>query len=619
MDCYHGSNYAPMSNQYPNCTVMFAIIANFFHLMELMDEGVKRRGRIVAVRLCITLLLMSTGCAWNMTFIVVSAFVIAPPNSCRLSTRTIPIISFHPTCQRVTSTNAMIAMSKIDGTDLHLRSDEFTVETIVGPWSVHTFNSTNAWGGRPLLMRQSFDPDPLPTWEELLDLACKTDNRFDDDHDDDQITSRIITHIPGNLGSFEVDFGPFAYDDLIRQLHTNSTSLNERDTRLSTLVLNDVDRWIPDVSDWMDTHFKFLPRWRRDDAQVSLAQTGGGIGNHVDNYDVFLIQISGSREWQIAPHHLLSVKDEYDNLVEESQVRILNMSSINTHNTGGPIPTVKLMLEVGDCLYLPPRIVHCGTAASDDCITLSVGCRAPSGADLLARMSEIVSSGSSSLAMRRYTDVALMASTTADSTSNAITGVSNLKGLSGTVKEAMKNLILDAVQEVLEDDLVFDELIGKLVTEPNRPTGAYPVPLRAMDEEWKTEIGMWADATATVQSIFTGTGGCCLRRAEGISFAWTSGSIPVSKLCGDVGSNPMDEMHYFRIYAHGRVFEWKHRDIHPDEIARNCYLLDRIANGPPLNREAIDDLGFILTENISSFLVELIEEGFLYGDEDRSS
>ena len=45
--------------------------------------------------------------------------------------------------------------------------------------------------------------------------------------------------------------------------------------------------------------FAFLPRWRIDDVMVSFAATGGSVGAHVDQYDVFLLQAQGHRRWQI--------------------------------------------------------------------------------------------------------------------------------------------------------------------------------------------------------------------------------------------------------------------------------------------------------------------------------
>ena len=45
--------------------------------------------------------------------------------------------------------------------------------------------------------------------------------------------------------------------------------------------------------------FRFLPRWRMDDVMISFAATGGSVGAHIDQYDVFLLQAQGQRRWQI--------------------------------------------------------------------------------------------------------------------------------------------------------------------------------------------------------------------------------------------------------------------------------------------------------------------------------
>jgi 50S ribosomal protein L16 3-hydroxylase len=47
-------------------------------------------------------------------------------------------------------------------------------------------------------------------------------------------------------------------------------------------------------------HFRFLPEARLDDLMVSYASDQGGIGAHVDSYDVFLIQAQGKRLWELA-------------------------------------------------------------------------------------------------------------------------------------------------------------------------------------------------------------------------------------------------------------------------------------------------------------------------------
>ena len=45
--------------------------------------------------------------------------------------------------------------------------------------------------------------------------------------------------------------------------------------------------------------FRFVPDARLDDVMVSYASDGGGVGPHVDSYDVFLLQVAGRRRWRI--------------------------------------------------------------------------------------------------------------------------------------------------------------------------------------------------------------------------------------------------------------------------------------------------------------------------------
>ena len=94
--------------------------------------------------------------------------------------------------------------------------------------------------------------------------------------------------------------------------------------------------------------FGFLPRWRRDDAQISIAPVGGGIGPHVDSYDVFLIQAAGTREWRIQPSPTVTVQEEMDQLLPGLSVRILEPRDESPD-------FLSVHLEAGDVLYLPPR------------------------------------------------------------------------------------------------------------------------------------------------------------------------------------------------------------------------------------------------------------------------
>ncbi len=87
--------------------------------------------------------------------------------------------------------------------------------------------------------------------------------------------------------AWRVRHGPFAEDDF--------PGLPDHDW---TLLVQDMDKWDADIRGLL-AHFAFLPRWRIDDVMVSFAATGGSVGAHVDQYDVFLLQAQGRRRWQI--------------------------------------------------------------------------------------------------------------------------------------------------------------------------------------------------------------------------------------------------------------------------------------------------------------------------------
>src|SRR3546814_7079818 len=81
--------------------------------------------------------------------------------------------------------------------------------------------------------------------------------------------------------------------------------LPPRSTRTDTLFpyttlfrSQDVDKWDADIAALLPK-CDFLPRWRIDDVMVSFAATGGSVGAHVDQYDVFLLQALGHRRWQV--------------------------------------------------------------------------------------------------------------------------------------------------------------------------------------------------------------------------------------------------------------------------------------------------------------------------------
>jgi len=200
------------------------------------------------------------------------------------------------------------------------------------------------WQKKPLLIRNAFPGlvSPLEP-EDLAGLACE-----------EGTLSRLVAHDRAGDG-WMVRHGPFD-EELFPQLGDHDW----------TLLVQDVDKWDADVAALLPA-FDFLPRWRIDDVMVSFAATGGSVGAHVDQYDVFLLQAQGRRRWQIdaGANPALDFRDDVElKLLREFE------------------PTHDWVLEPGDMLYLPPGVPHHGIAV-DPCLTFSIGMRAPSAAELL--------------------------------------------------------------------------------------------------------------------------------------------------------------------------------------------------------------------------------------------
>lgn len=205
------------------------------------------------------------------------------------------------------------------------------------------------WQKRPLLVRGAFDAfrDPLAP-DDLAGLACEP-----------SALARIVVH-EAKRDRWKLRTGPFDASDF--------GTLPKRDW---TLLVQDVDKWDADVAALLP-HFAFLPRWRIDDVMVSYAVDGGSVGAHVDNYDVFLLQGLGRRHWSISTDARASKATR-----DDAEIKLLRTF----------VPTHEWVLEPGDMLYLPPGVPHHGVAIGE-CMTYSVGMRAPSRAELLVDFAE---------------------------------------------------------------------------------------------------------------------------------------------------------------------------------------------------------------------------------------
>jgi 50S ribosomal protein L16 3-hydroxylase len=110
--------------------------------------------------------------------------------------------------------------------------------------------------------------------------------------------------------------------------------------------------------------FAFLPYARLDDLMISYAAPGGGVGPHVDSYDVFLLQGFGRRRWRYG-------RQDDCALDERLPLKILKRFT----------PAHDDLLAPGDMLYLPPQFAHEGTAL-EACTTYSIGFRAAGASEL---------------------------------------------------------------------------------------------------------------------------------------------------------------------------------------------------------------------------------------------
>ncbi|WP_313462098.1 cupin domain-containing protein [Stenotrophomonas sp.] len=206
------------------------------------------------------------------------------------------------------------------------------------------------WQKRPLLIRQAFPDFETPVQpEDLAGLACE-----------ETVLARVISHDRATDG-WTVRTGPFQEEDF--------PGMPDHDW---TLLVQDVDKWDPDVRALIQ-HFDFLPRWRMDDVMISFAATGGSVGAHVDQYDVFLLQAYGHRRWQIDASESINGKRPPLDFRDDVDIKLLKRFKV-THDW---------VLAPGDMLYLPPNVPHNGVA-EDPCLTFSFGMRAPAAAELIS-------------------------------------------------------------------------------------------------------------------------------------------------------------------------------------------------------------------------------------------
>lgn len=314
---------------------------------------------------------------------------------------------------------------------------------LLGGMTPQTFMKRH-WQKKPLLIRgavpqftsvnlQTSAFPPLLDRAGLLNLAANED-----------VESRLIVRQTGPE-KWRMKTGPFLRRSLPALKQPNWT-----------LLVQGVDVHNDAVHDLMN-QFRFVPDARLDDLMVSYATPGGGVGPHFDSYDVFLLQARGRREWRIGRQKDLSLQ-------EGVPLKILANFE----------PTQTFVLEPGDMLYLPPRYAHDGVAL-DECMTYSIGFRAPNRGELAREL------------LQRLADDApdeVGAALYQDARQAAVSSP-------GEIPREMCDFAQQALTQALRDPIILQRALGEYLTEPKSSV-------------W-FEAGAPADSQGTRNGQFNGT------------------------------------------------------------------------------------------------------------------
>lgn len=204
------------------------------------------------------------------------------------------------------------------------------------------------WQKKPLLIKNGL-PQLVDMFEpeDIIELA-----------QDEDATARLITE---HNDQWTLKSSPLTVKDF------------QKLPRHWTVLVQNMEQWSPDLGNLWHA-FDFIPQWQRDDIMVSYAPSGGSVGKHYDNYDVFLAQGYGKRHWQLGQYC-----DQTTEFLAGQPIRLLDdMGELIFDD----------VLEPGDVLYVPTNLSHYGVAV-DDCLTFSFGFRRPTPLQLLDNLADI--------------------------------------------------------------------------------------------------------------------------------------------------------------------------------------------------------------------------------------
>lgn len=269
------------------------------------------------------------------------------------------------------------------------------------------------WQKQPVVLKRAFVDfvDPI-TPDELAGLAMEP-----------EVDSRIVSQ---KNGQWQALNGPFEQFD------------NLGETNWS-LLAQAVNHWHAPAAELVEP-FRVLPQWRFDDLMISYSVPGGGVGPHIDQYDVFIIQGMGSRRWrvgdklpmrQFCPHPALLHVDPFQPIIDED-------------------------LEPGDILYIPPGFPHDGFT-HETAMNYSIGFRAPNGRDLISSFADYALEND--LGGEHYSDPDL-----------------TCREHPGTVEEYELARLREMMIAMINDPAHFNQWFGSFITTPRHELDVAPEP-----------------------------------------------------------------------------------------------------------------------------------------------
>lgn len=278
------------------------------------------------------------------------------------------------------------------------------------------------WQKKPLLVRQAIADFRSPLDRRALFALASQE----------PVESRLVV---AQADAWRMRHGPFTRRML--------PALSQRQW---TLLVQGVDLHVPAVHAFM-SRFRFVPDARLDDVMVSFASDGGGVGPHVDSYDVFLFQAAGRRRWRIGRQKDLS-------LVDGVPLKILRHFE----------PEAEYTLEAGDMFYLPPGYAHDGVAVGE-CMTWSVGFRAPARGELAGEvLQRLAQDAGDVVGGALYRDAGQSA-----------------QAHPGAIPAAMRDFTQAALERLLREPHAVDRVLGEYLSEPKAQVWFEPAEDAAVD------------------------------------------------------------------------------------------------------------------------------------------